>query len=234
MKSARSKVSMIYVLTGIVLLLIIYLVLFTYKSLKPEETKKQEESSGIDMPKVAASCTFDMTASEFDNIDNAENLCSTLNRINITGVSVEGTEMKIIVFYRPDTETKNTGIYINDAVVNEVANESIQYKFTSMNDRLFITTIMEGSANLVAYNKNVMPVYNLAETLNSLQIQDQVLNTVLGTNNIDGESISINDEGVSFNSTSGTCTNGVSGVNYTIKYTGNTFENPVAGINVTC
>ena len=73
MKSERARVSMIYVLTGVILLLVVYLLLFTYKTLNPEE-KEETKKNVVKMPEVAASCTFDMTASTFDSLENQENL----------------------------------------------------------------------------------------------------------------------------------------------------------------
>ena len=233
MKSERARVSMIYILTGVILLLVVYLLLFTYKTLKPEE-KEDTKKNVVKMPEVAASCTFDMTASTFDSLENQENLCSSLNRINISGVEVQNKKMNIIVFYRPGISSKNTGVYINDNKITNIANENVKYNFISKNDHLFMTTITNDRVNIVAYSKDVMPSYNLEQTLNNLQIEDTVLNTVLSTINIDGNSIQITDEAISFNSTSKTCTNNVSGVNYNIKFTDNTFENPVAIANVAC
>lgn len=236
MERENKKVSMIYVLTGIVILLIIYLVLFVYKTLNPEVQEKNN-SNIVTMPQVSSSCTFNMTVSDFNNINNNNSLCSSLNKINLTDAILNGKNLNVVIYYS-NVYINGAGIYINDelALFDNVLK---LHKIGIFDNKLFITDFSETEANFVVYDETGENVYSLKDALNSLQIVDSAFkamnnNAFLSISNLDPNSFVFENGKISFNSTIGSCANGISGSNYSIVYKGNTFESPTYITNVTC
>ena len=245
MERDNKKISIIYILTGIIIILIIYLIFFVYKTYNTDEIKEEPDET-LSLPEVASSCTFDMTMDEFNNIDNNKNICSALNKINLTNVNIDGQNLEAVIYYSPSPSVSETGVYVNNALISDNASGVVNHKLTVLDNMLFMTTVDENSANFEAYDKNMAIVYSLADALNSLQITDPAfttlastnsnLNTILNTNYIDGSSFIFTSGQITFNSTSKmTCTPGnLSGSTYIITYKGTTFSNPTYTTNVAC
>ena len=238
MERENKKVSIVYILTGILILLILYLGLFIYKTFNTEEEPHIYDSNIVKTPQVASSCTFNMTVSDFNNISSNTSLCSSLNKINLTDVILNGKTLNVAVYYS-NVSTNGISIYINEerALSDNVLKV---HKMGIFDNKLFITDFSEAEANFVAYDENGINVYSLKDALNSLQIADPVFtamntgNNVLTVSNLDVNSFVFENGKVSFNSTAGACVNGVSGASYSIVYTGNTFGSPTYIANVTC
>lgn len=245
MERENNKVSIVYILTGIILLLIIYLVLFVYKSLNSEEPENENYTPDSSMPEVASSCTFDMTMSEFNNIQSNTEICGAVNRINLTDVVINGQTLDTVIYYS-NIDAEDTGIYINNAKIADTASNTTTHQFTIIDNLLFMTTVDANSANFEVYDENVNVIYSLADTLNSEQIVDTTfaslantnpnINTVLSTNYIDASSFNFTSGQIIFNSTSKTtCTPGsYSGSSYMISYNGTVFESPVYISSIPC
>lgn len=238
MERENKKVSIVYILTGIVILLIVYLALFIYKTFNPEEEPNIYNSNIVKTPQVASSCTFYMTVSEFNNISSNTNLCNSLNQINLTDVILNEKKLNVVVYYS-NIYTNDISIYINEerALSDNVLKV---HKMGIFDNKLFITDFSDMEANFVAYDENGINVYSLKDALNSFQIADpaftlmNITNKTLNVNNLDVNSFVFENGKVSFNSTAKTCVNGVSGSSYSIVYTGSAFGAPTYIANVTC
>ena len=246
MERENKKVSIVYILTGIILLLIIYLGLFVYKSFTNDEVEEENNTpSTTKMPEVASSCTFDMAMSEFNDIANNTEICGALNKINLTDVVVNGQTLNAVIYYS-NSDDENTGIYVNDAEIASAASNSVVHKLAVLDNMLFMTTINASSANFEVFDENMGIIYSLADALNSLQIEDPTftslaatnpnLNTVLTYEYVDGNSFSFTNGQITFNSTSKTTcmTGSYSGSSYSITYEGSNFTNPTYIAGVAC
>ena len=226
MEKEQKRISIIYILTGIILLLIIYLVIFSTRLLESDENKKEENDS----KEVAESCTFPMIKESFNDIESNELLCNNDNKIEISDVALGGEADEVFVYYNPSENNKIKNVTFNGSSI--VKNSSF-LKFASDDDYLFVLSDTN-TLNLVAYDKTGSVRYNLIEALAEANIQDQVLGTTLSVDNIDMNSFTFASGAITFNSTLGNCTNGVLGINYTINYQDGIFNNPASTSQVTC
>ncbi len=245
MERENKKVSIVYILTGIILLLIIYLGLFVYRSFTGDEVKEENNTPSVtQMPEVASSCTFDMTMNEFNDIANNTEICGALNKINLTDVVINGQTLNAVIYYS-NSEDENTGIYVNDAEISSVASNSTVHKLAVLDNMLFMTTVDANSANFEVFDQNMAVIYSLADALNSVPVEDPTfvslananpnLNTMLSPEYIDGNSFSFASGQITFNSTIKTCTPGsYSGSSYTITYEGGNFTSPTYIAGVIC
>lgn len=246
MERENKKVSIVYILTGVILLLIIYLVLFIYRTFATEELPDDDTSSVTTLPEVASSCTFDMTMTEFNDIANNTSICGALNKINLTDVIINGQTLDATIYYSGNSDESDTGVYINNAEIASTASATEVHKFGIFDNMLFMTTVNENSANFEVFDENMSIIYSLADALNSLQIEDPAfvslastnssINTILSTEYVDGNSFSFTTGQIMFNSTiKTTCTSGsYSGSSYVITYSGSIFESPTYTTSVIC
>ncbi len=235
------KISIIYILTGVILLLIIYLGISVYKSLTAEKTPLNEPDSDTRL-EVASSCTFDMTMNEFNNIESNTEICGALNQINLTDVIINNETLPATIYYNGSGE--NTGIYINDTEIASEVSTLVKHKLTVLDNMLFMTTITNDSADFEVYNSNMELIYSLNDTLNNSQIEDPTftalanpnLSNILTINNIDGNSFNFTNGQITFNSTSKlVCTEGAySGSTFNITYANGVFNAPTYISGVLC
>ena len=245
MERENKKVSIVYILTGIIILLIIYLGIFISKSFTNDEEEINNAPSVSTMPEVASSCTFDMTMSEFNDIANNTGICAGLNRINLTDVIINGQTLNAFIYYSNNSD-ENTGIYVNDAQIASVASNSEIHKLTVLDNMLFMTTVNSNSANFEVFDQKMAIVYSLTDALNSLKLEDPTfasmvntnpsLNPILSTAYVDGNSFNFSNGQITFNSTSKTTCNpgSYSGSSYIITYEDVNFSSPTYVSAIAC
>lgn len=236
MERDNKKTGIIFILTGIIILLMIYLILFVYKSSTQQNIQNSDESL-ITVPSVSNECSFNMTIDEFNNIAGNNNICSGMNKINLIDTILNGKQLNVIAYYST-FYIKGVGIYIND---NPVFVDTIlkEHKIGIFENKLFITSFSENSANFKVFDENVNNIYNLENELNKIKIVDPTFslinkNSFLTINDLQPSSFVFENGKISFNSTIASCVNGVSGSNYNITYSGTNFSKINYISNISC
>ncbi len=242
MNRDKMKMVIIYVLIFIILGLVGYLIYFSLnQNTKTEEKKPAPEQPKVTerMAKVAASCTFDVNLSEFgEMLNDSTKLCDGLNKYNISGITLDGKEQKIVVIYNNGTSANKTGIYLNDQKIISKASTNNQNILGVFDSKLFILSKGQSSGNVEVYNGQGISVYNLSETLSRVQINDAAFieinktnptfNSILSIQNIDMNSFSFAEGEFTFSSDTKLGCNGYAykGSSYKVTYKGNSFEAP--------
>ncbi len=230
----ENKTIIVYVLTGIVLLLIIYLCIFVYKTLNPP---KKPIKTIIKEPTVSTSCTFNMTTEDYNGIEKNTGLCSGLNKIVLANIVLNDKPFNVTIYYS-NTLIDGMGVYINGKLV--ISDKVLKtHKIGIFDNKLFITDFSSTSFDFDVFDESGVNVYNLRNALTTLKIEDKafttmnISNKILSVNNLDRNSFVFENGKVSFNSKA-QCINGISGSSYSIIYTGNTFSEPTYISNVSC
>lgn len=230
----NKKVAIIYILTGIIILLIIYLCMFAYKTLNPP---KKTVHTVIKEPTVSESCTFNMEIGDFNKISSNENLCAGLNKIVLANVVLNSKPQNVSIYYSKNI-IDGMGVYINGKLA--ISDKVLKTHLIGIFDnKLFITDYSDSVSDFNAYDETGSNVYNLRNALSSFQIEDPAFkamnlkNQILSVNNIDASSFKYENGKITFNSKA-QCVNGISGSSYSILYSGNAFSSPAYVANVNC
>ncbi len=244
----RVKVFIVYLLILVIIGLIGYLIYFVINFSSPSETESHDKKASVTND-VSDSCTLDSSIEEYNKIldgNSSLNLCDGLNRIVLSDVTMEGEKQSLEILYQNGKSSNDSG-YMKFNGFKILSKVSSIYGSTLIvfDNKLFVIERNDEYVNILAYTKDGNNVFNLKDTLEASNISDPAFvelaksgysNTVLDYNHIDKDSVRLGSDSITFNSDSKTACQAGSfkGSTYVIKFTGNTFGNPVYTQGVTC
>ena len=213
MKGEKSKLILVYILMVLVIVLIVALT-FVVLNNKPKETNNESHANTTPTvnlnpyPTVSDECTFETTFSVYNSL-TSPGCKGGYSRYNITDITLDNNNIETVIIYS-DTDGNKSGLYIN-----KTNNES----------------------NVLAYNSNGNNVYNLKNTLETLQMSEPAFQNT-DTNVISASTL--NPNGFTFEANRfifktrliTTSNQTIEGSQYVVNFSGDNFEDPVLTTNI--
>ena len=235
MKGEKRKLILVYIL---MLLVIVLIASLTYRVLidSIEEKPKDNRATTTPMvdvnpyPNISDECTFDLTLDEYNALTGP--MCKNgYSRYNVSNVNVGGNTIPITVIYSDLDDSNKEGVYINDRKFTTIVDDVINIKFAIFDEKLFTLDTNNNEANVLAFSSDAVKLYDLKETLDSLQIADpafqNLANQTISSTTIDPHSFRFTDTNFTFKAQSTDSANQViSGSTYQVTFNGDEFSNP--------
>ncbi len=241
MKGEKVRIIIIYILIFVIVALVSYLIytIMSSQPVKKEPVSEKEDQSN----EISEKCTFDMTLAEYGEIinGNKSKICGGMNKINITDIMLNQQNLNVMIVYmngKIDQTDRDTGIYIDGDLAARYAANNYINSMGIFDNKLFIYAHNDEELNVMAYNSAGSKVYDLAQTLSSARITDQVLadlaknheglKIIVDPTNIDQNTVQFAANEFTFATNSGLdCTTGMySGSIYKVAFTGEEFAAP--------
>lgn len=229
MKGEKGKLVLVYILMLLVIGLIVFLTFMVLNDGKEEKNdSKANVTPTVDVnpyPNVSDVCTFELTTDEYNGL-TGPGCKGGYSRYNINGLAIDGTMVKVVVIYS-DKNGNKAGLYINDRKVLDGVSNVTNLKFGIFNSLLFVKDTYESYSNVLVFNKDVLKVYDLNESLDSSKITDPILNQVISSTTINPNSFNFTDTYFTFQAQiMGDNNQVLSGSTYRVNFTNEEFSKP--------
>ena len=234
MKGEHSKIILVYILMLLVVGLVIAL---TFVILNNNSNDEHNESTAnnrptVDVnpyPNISSECTFILTLDEYNALTGP--MCKGgYSRYDVTGLNIDGKELKAIVIYS-DQNGNKAGLYINDRKnITKIDNVS-NIKFGVYDNKLFVLDNNNNESNVLAFTSDSTKVYDLKESLESSKISDPAFqnygNATITSSNVDPASFVFTDANFTFKTKLVDSSNQtISGSTYQVTFSGKDFSKP--------
>lgn len=229
MKGEKGKLVLVYILMLLVIGLIVFLTFMVLNDGKEEKNdSKANVTPTVDVnpyPNVSDVCTFELTTDEYNGL-TGPGCKGGYSRYNVNGLAIDGTTVKLVVIYS-DKNGNKAGLYINDRKVLDGVSNVTNLKFGIFNSLLFVKDTYESYSNVLVFNKDVLKVYDLNESLDSSKITDPILNQVISSTAINPNSFNFTDTYFTFQAQiMGDNNQVLSGSTYRVNFTNTEFSKP--------
>ncbi|MBQ9011409.1 MAG: hypothetical protein IJ093_02050 [Bacilli bacterium] len=236
----KMRVILIYLLMFIVFALTGYLIYFVINNSEQKIVMPVKEEARENEFEVSDACTFDVNTSGLNEVMNGNStlkLCDGYNKFNVQNVILEGKTLDVYAIYNEKTkDDENTGLFVNnERVIFDLGSGNL-VNIGVFSDILYVKKWSDTNVDVLAYNSYGSQIYQLTNSLNNMNLVDQVfVNLNLSEQNVTDKSIDVDsfkftNEGFTFNSDSKrVCeTNQLyKGSTYQVSYINGVFNDPV-------